>query len=76
MSEKIIDVEFAIAKYNKKNPDKKQLNQKSLSEKVGNNKQMFSEWKKKCPKSISFLMKVSEVTGCPVNEMVITKKDE
>lgn len=71
MGKKIIDVGIAIKLYNDNNPEKKQLNQKILSEKVGNNKQMFSEWKKNFPKTMDFLLKVSEVTGCPIDKMII-----
>lgn len=67
----IIDVDIVIDKYNEKNPKLKPMDRKSLAEKIGCNKQVFSDWKTgSTPKLIYRLFKLMEVGKCDINDFI------
>lgn len=76
MQEKIIDVDIIIDKYNKKNPDKRQLDRTSLAKMLGCNKQILSDWKNgKTPKLIYRLLTLMEIGKCGIKDFVVEQKD-
>lgn len=71
----IIDVDFFIENYNKKNPTLKPLDRTSLAKLLGVNKQIFVDWKAgKTPKIIYRLFKMMEIGKCDING-IVTKKN-
>lgn len=76
-TEMIIDVDIVIDNYNKRNPKKLPMTRKILSEKLGVNPQLFSDWKsgKKTPKWVYLLIGLMDVGKCDVDEFIIQKDD-
>lgn len=67
----IIDVDLIIDKYNKDNPDKRQLDRKALADILGVNKQLFVDWKAgKTPSVVFRLLKLMEIGGCQLDFFV------
>lgn len=66
-----IDVDVIIDKYNKENPDLRQITRKSLAEDLDINVQLFTNWKGgKVPKSILVLLKLMEISSCELKDFV------
>jgi transcriptional regulator with XRE-family HTH domain len=72
----VIDVDVVIEKYNKDNPDARQLNRKELAEKLDVNPQLLSDWKRgKTPNIIPRLQTLMELGGCGLNDFVKELQD-
>lgn len=73
----IIDVDHVIERYNKKYPNRRQMNRKTLAKELGVNVQVFSDWKNgKTPKLIDRLDKLSEIGKCSIESFLIFTKDQ
>lgn len=70
-----IDVDLVIEKYNKDNPEKKQLDRKSLAKKLGCNTQVFSDWKNgRTPKLIERLFDLMDIGDCQIQYFINEEK--
>lgn len=73
---KIIDVDVVIEKYNKANPEKRQLNRKELAKILGCNTQIFSDWKNgKTPKLVYRILKLMELGKCKFEDILIEEEE-
>lgn len=68
-----IDVDLIIRKYNEDNPDLRKLDRKILAEKLGVNKQIFTEWKTKAPKAVKLLFSLMDIGDCQIEFFVKPK---
>jgi hypothetical protein len=69
-----IDVDIAIKKYNKENPDQEKMTRQKLGKIIGVHPQIFSDWKHKknrTPSIINRLMLISEALGTEIKELII-----
>lgn len=74
-NEFIIDVDKVIDIHNKKNPEKRKLDRKTLAEVLEVNQQVFSDWKRvRSPKVVDRIMKLIEIGDCKIEDFVIKKE--
>jgi DNA-binding Xre family transcriptional regulator len=67
----IIDVDQMIEIYNKKNPELRKLDRKTLAEQLDMNIQVFSSWKNgKTPKLIFRLLEMSKIADCKIEDFI------
>jgi len=64
-----INVLKFIKKYNEENP-KNKLNQTTLADLVGCDKQTFTVWKTNESKTAVLLKKISNILGCTVDDLI------
>ena len=70
--ELVIDVDQVIEIYNKKNPELKQMDRKTLAKLLNVNVQLFSDWKNgKTPKLIKKLFALKDISDCSIEDFII-----
>jgi hypothetical protein len=73
---KIVDVDVIIDLYNKKNPELKPMDRKSLAKDLGVNVQVFSDWKNgRTPKLIYRILRLKEIGECQLEDFIVEDKN-
>lgn len=70
-----IDVGIVIDKYNKDNPELRQLTQSALADELNITPATFSGWKKNAPDVVDAILTLSEKANIPITDFV-TKKEK
>ena len=73
-NEWIIDADVIIDNYNAKNPELRQMTQKSLAEQIGVTPQLLSDWKRgRTVKTVQTLKHLSQIGGCAIDDFIKPK---
>ena len=72
MSVTRIKISEAIASYNERNPEKRQLDRNSMVEKTGATyNTLFTNWDKgQVSKAINLLISISDITGVSLDDLI------
>lgn len=70
----IIDADVVIEKFNKENPELRQMTQKSLAEQLGVTPQLLSDWRRgRIIKTVQTLKHLAEIGGCSIEDFIKPK---